>query len=300
MKSHSINITMATWNRVDLTRLCLERILATKLTNAIIHIIDNGSIDDTRQYLSHISKINDNVKVSFFNKNYGVSVAANYGWSLTDCDYYIKIDNDILVLDENWLDDLVSFSERNKEVGMLGYKLLENEKHKSTPVYLQSGDLFYEFPWCLGGIVLIPRKIHNQCGFWTEDYGCYGFEDIDYSNRVRIIGYRSGYHYNENAVKHLGYEADINPVQEKLKHACIHDVNKGEKLYLLNKFLFEEKIRDVKVPRKFLPIQNKSDISFKINREYSSITKIQNELIRKVKYTKDGDKVSFDFNLLKS
>jgi GT2 family glycosyltransferase len=288
---------MVTWNRVNLTRLCLERLLSTNLSNTIIHIVDNGSTDGTREYLSHLSKINDKTKVVFFNKNYGVSVAANYGWSLADSDYYLKIDNDVEILDSNWLNNLINFSEHNKEIGMIGYRLLG--RHKITPIYLSSGDVFHEFTGCGGGVVLISRNIHNQCGFWTEDYGCYGFEDLDYSNRVQIIGYKTGYHSNENAVRHLGYEVNVDINQEEMKQTSVLNIHKGEKLYLINKFLFEERIRSLYVSRKFSPIKNKNGISFKLNREYLSIMKIQNELMRKVKYAVNGDKVSLNLNLLK-
>jgi GT2 family glycosyltransferase len=216
---------------------------------------------------------------------------------LADSDYYLKIDNDVEVLNNNWLNDLINFSERNKEVGMIGYRLLE--RHKVIPVYLSSGDIFHEFTGCGGGIALISKGIHNKCGFWTEDYGCYGFEDLDYSNRVQMIGYLTGYHPNEDAVRHLGYEVDVDIKQEEMKQYSVHNIHKGEKLYLINKFLFEEKIRSLYVSRKFLSIQNKNDISFELNREYLSIMKIQNELMRKVKYAINGDKVSLDLNSLK-
>ncbi|MDR2162056.1 MAG: glycosyltransferase [Desulfovibrio sp.] len=294
----TVNITMVTWNRVNLTRLCLERLLSTKLQDYIIHVVDNGSTDETRSYISHLSSIHNNIKVIFLRKNYGVSVAANYGWTLTDSDYYVKLDNDVEILDDNWLDNLINFRERNKEVGLLGYRLLE--KHKVTPVYLPSGDVFHEFISCGGGLILIPNNIHQQCGFWNEDYGYYGFTDLDYSNRVQILGCRVGYHFNEKAARHLGYDFDIYNNQEELKQNSVHDARKGEKLYLLNKFLFEEKIRSINVDRKFLPEQNKnSDISFYLNPKYIPITKLQNELLAKIKYTKDGDKVRLDFGMLK-
>jgi glycosyltransferase involved in cell wall biosynthesis len=293
--SPSVNITMVTWNRVNLTRLCLESMLASKLPNAVVHVVDNGSTDGTRQYLSDVAERNDNVKVFFLRRNYGIAVAANYGWSSADSDYYVKIDNDVKVSDENWLVDLVNFSERNKEIGMLGYRLLE--KHKITPVYLPSGDLFHQFTSCGGGIVLISRNIHHRCGFWTEDYGCYGFEDLDYSNRVRMIGYRTGYHCHEKAVKHLGYEGDnVDTCQEKLKQAGIHDARKGEKLYLLNKFLFENTIRSIAAPRKFLPVHNNDEISFRLNHQYLPVIKIHNRLLREVRYTPNADgTISLDF-----
>ncbi|MDR2801138.1 MAG: glycosyltransferase [Desulfovibrio sp.] len=294
----SVNITIVTWNRVNLTRLCIDRLLSTKLYNTIIHIIDNGSTDGTHEYLSHLSKINDKVKVFFFNRNYGVSVAANYGWSLTESDYYLKIDNDIEILDNNWLENLLNFSERNKEIGMLGYRLLE--KHKVTPVYLSSGDLFHEFTGCGGGIVSISRNIHNQCGFWNEDYGSYGFEDLDYGNRVLMIGYRTGYHASANSARHLGYEVDVDTNQEKLKQSSVCDIRRGEKLYLINKFLFENKIRSLNVARKFLPVQHKNNIYFKLNRDYLSIIKIQTKMMSKINYTKDNDIISLDFNSFKS
>lgn len=298
MSSPSVNITMVTWNRVNLTRLCIERLLSTNLTDSIIHIIDNGSTDGTQEYLSTLSTIHNKVKVYFLRKNYGVAIAANFGWSLTDSDYYIKIDNDIEILDENWLDYLVGFAERNKEVGMLGYRLLE--KHKVSPVYLSSGDLFHSSEGCGGGVVCIPKRIHQCCGFWNEDYGCYGFEDLDYNNRVVLSGYKIGYYPNDKITKHIGYESDINLDNEKIKLDSVNDITKGEKLYLLNKFLFDNKIREIYVTRKFLPIISNNNIYFKQNKDYLSIIEIHKQLMDNVTYTKNGDKIAINLKAFQS
>lgn len=292
MLSPSVNITMVTWNRISLTRLCVERLLSTRLTDSIINIIDNGSTDGTQKYLSHLSKIHSKVKVHFLHKNYGVAIAANLGWGLIDSDYYIKLDNDVEILDENWLEYLVSFSEKNKDVGMIGYRLLE--KHNINPIYLSSGDLFHHSEGCGGGVVCIPKRIHQCCGFWNEDYGCYGFEDLDYNNRVVLSGSKIGYHPNENIAKHIGYESDIDLNNEKIKSYSVNDTTKGEKLYLLNKFLFENKIRDIYVSRKFLPIQKNNSIYFKQNSKYLSIIEIHKHLINNVTYTKNGDTIAIN------
>jgi GT2 family glycosyltransferase len=288
---------MVTWNRVNLTKLCIERLLSTNLENSLIHIIDNGSTDGTKEYLSHLSTRYDRLKVYFLRRNYGVAIAANFGWSLLDSDYYIKLDNDIEILDKNWLKYLICFAERNKEVGMVGYRLLE--KHKITSVYLSSGDLFHQSGGCGGGVVCISRKIHQCYGFWNEDYGCYGFEDLDYNNRVVLSGYKIGYCPNDNIVKHIGYESDINIDNEKIKFDSVNDITKGEKLYLLNKFLFENKIRDIYVSRKFLPIQKNGNIYFQQSIEYNSILKIQKQLMNNVTYTKNGDTIALDLKSLK-
>jgi len=63
----------------------------------------------------------------------------------------------------------------------------------------------------------------------NEDYGKYGFEDLDYGNRVLMSGQIIGYVDDDNAVKHLGYEPDIDDEQERMKLVNRTSVMAGDK-----------------------------------------------------------------------
>jgi GT2 family glycosyltransferase len=225
----------------------------------------------------------------------GVAAAANLGWASVDAAYYIKLDNDVAILKRGWLAAILRVAS-DSTVGMAGYQCVA--KHAVTPVMLPSGEMFHESSGCNGALACIPRAIHELCGFWNEDYGAYGYEDLDYNNRVRQTGRRIGYHPDSEAVRHMGWGAPADAGYEAKKYASRSAMRTGEKLYLLNKFLFETGVRDIRVARRFLPEEEESGIVFKPNPAYAPISRLQRRLLRETRYSVDGDVVRLDLGAL--
>ena len=50
---------------------------------------------------------------------------------------------------------------------------------------------------------MIPKRTHDVLGFWCEDYGDYGEEDLDYCIRVEYYGLFNIYMEHEDAGIHL-------------------------------------------------------------------------------------------------
>jgi len=92
MQEPHINISIVTYNRLSLTRLCLESLFSKTHGNYTVHIVDNNSTDGTAAYLKDIAAKQDRAKVIFLGRNYGPAVAANYAWAALDADYYVKLD----------------------------------------------------------------------------------------------------------------------------------------------------------------------------------------------------------------
>lgn len=294
-----VNITVVTHGRLPLTRVCLESLLPTVRGKDVrVTVVDNASKDGSREYLQDIAARHEAVRLHRFERNMGVAVAANYGWADADADYFMKLDNDIEILRPDWLEKLLAVMDANPCLGLAGY--CHCAWHERTPVRLPSGHEFLESPGCNGACILIPRHIHAEFGFWNEDYGLYGYEDLDYNVRVLHRGYRIGYVDDDAATRHLGAVRAGDDGREAAKKRSIASVIGGEKLYLLNKFLFEEGVRDMNVPRKYLPETREGRPRFHLNGAYKPILRLQQELLAKVGYTVDGDRVSLDLSAFKS
>ncbi|MDL2272026.1 glycosyltransferase [Desulfovibrio sp. OttesenSCG-928-I05] len=296
-----VNITVVTHQRLALTRLCLESLLPTVAGKDVrVTVVDNGSNDGSRDYLTALAGNWPHMVLHLLPRNMGVAVAANYGWADCDADYYMKLDNDIEILKADWLDALLAIADANPDLGQLGYCCCP--WHAIEAMTLPSGHRFRSGGACNGACVLIPRHAHAALGFWNEDYGRYGYEDLDYNNRALLHGYRIGYADDDNAVAHRGFERDVDENRENAKKRNLDTVIAGEKLYLLNKFLFEEKIRDLYVPRKYLPScgtggkDGRSGIRFSMDPAYQPILRLQQDLLARVSYTVDGDTVSLDLS----
>lgn len=290
-----VNITVVTHQRLALTRLCLESLLPTLVGKAVrVTVVDNGSSDGSREYLAALAGNWPQMVVHLLPRNMGVAVAANYGWADCDADYYLKLDNDIEILKADWLDTLLAIADANPDLGQVGYCCCS--WHEAETVTLHSGQRFHSGEACNGACVLIPRRVHEELGFWNEDYGLYGYEDLDYSHRALLRGYRIGYVDDDAAVAHRGLERDVDERREETKKRSLDSLIAGEKLYLLNAFLFEEKIRDLYVPRKYLPGGSKGGIRFFMDPAYKPILRLQQTLLDKVTYTVDGDRISLDLS----
>lgn len=293
-----VNIIVTTFNRINLTRICLETLLETTGPHCIVTVVDNASSDGTEAYLTAMAERSDRIRVYVLARNMGVSVGVNLGLASVDADYHVKLDNDIELRKPGWVEEMIAIAGGNPEVGLVGYQLCF--WHETERVVLGSGHAFRNSRSCNGGCLLIPRGTFEACGFMNEDYGKYGFEDLDYGNRVLMGGRIIGYVDDDTAVRHLGTEREINLEQERMKAVTRTSVLAGEKLYLLNKLLFEQGIRSRYVTRKYLPASGPGKIRFTLDEAYKPIMKLHQTVLPRFEYTTQGDLVKLDLSRFKT
>lgn len=297
MRDQPVNITVATYDRIEKTRKCLTSLLALTQGNFKVHVVDNASADGTWEFVTSLAAEDSRVQAFRLARNMGVATAANYGWALADNAYYVKLDNDVEILQGDWLLTLLGYLDRNPEIGVIGYHFLE--RHVVTPITLASGDLFWEYGTCGGACIMIPPKTHAELGYWTEDYGKYGHEDMDFSLRCRLHGLKTGYAPLEGKVMHTGHE-DICIEYEERKNDQVQSNLVGERIFFMNKLFFEEGARKLYVPRRLLPIANTFPVRFTSNPEYAGINKLYNALRASIQFQRKDDKVVLDFSKWKT
>ena len=294
-----INITVVTYNRLPLTKICLHSLYQLTEEKYALHIVDNGSSDGTQDFLREFSKDKTNVTVHFLRHNMGVAVAANLGWAAMDADYYMKLDNDIQIISSQWLQVLRRTLEENSEVALAGHRCAD--WHESKNVVLRNGEVFHSAIACNGGCILIPRRTHEKLGFWNEDYGKYGFEDLEYGNRALLTKALIGYHPEGGMIKHLGQAGTSATYKsyDDFKISCYTSQDTGEKLYIINKFLFENNLRPLYVNRRYLPSPCRQGVKFLFNPEYKIIVRLHKTVWQKIEYTVVGQKVALSLRDVK-
>jgi len=184
---------------------------------------------------------------------------------------------------------------------MVGYRLLD-WKDENTPLRLTSGDAFISSKMCNGGCVLISRKIFLEFGFWNEDYGRYGFEDNDYSLRVRLAEYLAGYPSMDCAeVEHMGFTPGFEDDRyEQGKKEKLQKHYQGCDLFVLNHLLYTEKIRSLRMERKYLPHNTGDSVTFTFNPEYRPVSTLQAALRDKISYCEQDNRIHADVSRLKN
>lgn len=290
---------MVTYNRLALTKRAVESLLAKTPEEFTLHVVDNASTDGTPEYLKALASAHENMRVFFLRRNMGVTVAANLGWGAMPSDYYIKLDNDIEIEDPRWLRAMLELADANPELGLVGH-LCGVWPYEITPATLSGGGLLDSCDCCNGGCVLVPQRTHERLGFWNEDYGLYGFEDLDYSERAAQAGLAQGYVPGGGFVRHLGYEAKSRDSRlEASKNGNVAPGSRAEKLFVLNRFLFRQGLRALKVERRYLPGIHNGQVSFRGNPDAMPLAKLQEQLLQKLDYRVTDEGVALDVAALK-
>ncbi|GAB6113471.1 glycosyltransferase [Desulfomicrobium salsuginis] len=241
-KNKYVNICMITHNRLDFTQQSIDSILKHTIFPYTLTVIDNNSNSDTKLYLNKLKQKGIIKNLILLDKNIGVAKASNLAWSLEpNADYYLKIDNDIVINKYEWLNNLVDIADNIAECGAVAY----NFEPVSYPIHVINGRrIRIKIPGNLGGAcILIPRRTHEILGFWCEDYGLYGEEDADYGARILLSKKLNIYMEDENIGIHLpgGKAAIIDPktfVALDEKENCTH--------YDYRKWKDEQRLNNIK------------------------------------------------------
>lgn len=106
-----VTVIIPAYNVCKYVEKCVESVLSQKYKNFELIIVDDGSVDSTREILNGFEKKDSRVKV-LWQKNAGVSAARNAGIDIARGKYIVFVDADDYVA-ENYLDYLVSIVEKN-------------------------------------------------------------------------------------------------------------------------------------------------------------------------------------------
>ena len=135
MNPSKYSLTFACYNSVAYTKLCIESMLEHGTPLDRLVVVDNGSTDETRDYLSTLD-----LGARIFNtQNLGCGVAWNQGALAQQAEWTIIMNNDVLV-SPNWIDNLIGTAEKlNLKVispalieGPLDYDFKAFEKNASN------------------------------------------------------------------------------------------------------------------------------------------------------------------------
>ena len=286
-----VHIGIVTWNRLSLTKLCLESLLTKTKDNFTCTVVDNGSHDGTVEYLLHRAECTPNLTVRLLSRNMGVSVASNLAWDDgKDCDYFIKLDNDIEICDGNWLGRLVQLARTNPSLGPLGYQVYS--RHTGSEKTLADGTRILAVPCCNGACACISHALHEQLGYWNESYGLYGYEDLEYSWRALQVGSQPVYLKTDGKTVLIHHGEDPQRIDrqiETVKKTSWTSASHGTRAYLLHLFLFEKGLLPLKMERKYLPQEVDGVYRFTLNPAHKKIQRLVQQLSKTVRITQDGE-----------
>nr|WP_157684556.1 glycosyltransferase [Cytobacillus praedii] len=195
------SIIILTYNNLEYTKQCLESIRKyTDRDTYELIIIDNNSVDDTKEWLLK----QDDIRVIINKENLGFPRGCNQGIEIAKGENILLLNNDVIVT-ENWLSNMVNSLYSEDRIGAVGPVTNSAAYYTAIPVEYSNLNEMHNFAqdfnksdsekWeerlkLIGYCMLIKRDVVDKIGLLDERFTPGNFEDDDYSVRIRQAGYK--------------------------------------------------------------------------------------------------------------
>lgn len=218
-----LSIIILNYNVRYFLELCLQSVeAAIKGLDAEIIVVDNHSKDES---CAMVRENFPKVKLIENKENLGFSKGNNIGVTHAK-GKYICILNPDTVIAEDTFKTLLTFAEKQTQLGIIGCKLIDGngnylpESKRNVPVvkiainkvfgnskhyyanHLKA-NVIGKVDVFVGAFMLLKRSVFNQVNGFDEDYFMYG-EDIDLSYKIKNAGYQSFYYGKVTVIHYKG------------------------------------------------------------------------------------------------
>jgi GT2 family glycosyltransferase len=194
-----VSLVVLTHSRRHLLQQCVERVLLrTSPATTDIVIWDNGSTDDTPDYLRSLD--DPRIKAVCHPENIGMN-AYPRAVALSNGDYIVELDDDVTNAPAGWDAMLLEAFRQLPDMGYLAADLEFDENDEASQVrhvvrphlyseYELSGVRLLDGPTG-GGCAMTSRAIYDEVGGFRSDEGkIFWLEDEKYIADVQRLGYR--------------------------------------------------------------------------------------------------------------
>ncbi len=205
--SGSVFIIIPNWNGASLLRECLESILEhTAGAEYEVVVVDNGSNDCSRQMLADEFPW---VKVICNNENLGFSRAINQGMVYAiqrSADLVLLLNNDIEIVEDNWLNKVIDLFQSHRDVGIIGCKLvLPNGKIQHAGGYVSLRGINHRgygerdngqydnvdyVDYVTGAVIFSKTDTIKKIGLFDEGFSPVYFEETEWCSRAWKSGFK--------------------------------------------------------------------------------------------------------------
>jgi hypothetical protein len=238
VKEGALSVIIVSYNCKDILKRCLNSLLEElkEISHEII-IVDNNSRDGT---VEEIKSLYPNVKIIANSQNVGFARANNKAILESKGDYLLFLNPDVIV-SPNAIKGLIQFIKDKPTAGLASGKLVNPDGtlqyslrnfpsilnqifecfflHRLAPsLSSRFGEVIYkrdfyeeiqEVDWVSGAVMLVPRNVLKEAGFFDERYFVYS-EETDLCLNLRKAGWKI-YYYPEAVFIHLESTTKHNP-----------------------------------------------------------------------------------------
>lgn len=193
-----VSAIIVTWNRRPELEHCLERLSQQIIPDWMqfdILVIDDGSDDNTADFLANCCSKNRSIFAWRLARNHGPGMARNVALTKTQASYILLVDTDAWIETKDGLQQFVKCLESQTDVAVVGGRTWKDTDHKEVFILggymtanLHSDLRRWRTEW------ESPHFVSSCCSLWRREeivaeggfdpwYG-HGIEDVDVSLRI--------------------------------------------------------------------------------------------------------------------
>jgi len=215
-----VSIIVLCYNAVDHTRRCVSSILKNTCYPYELVLVNNGSTDETEEYLKELyihfemSRLDGeaklyckDIKLLDPGENLGFSGGNNYAAEHAKGQFLCFMNND-LVVGPKWLSSMMRYFIIKKKLAAVGpmannvsgYQNVkpqhsintDEEVDEVAKVFLANNQGLKLVPRLVGFCLIMRKHVFHRIGGWDERYTIGNFEDNDISAAMLEAGYQMG------------------------------------------------------------------------------------------------------------
>jgi hypothetical protein len=221
-----VSIVVINYNGKQHLKVCLDSLLRTDYPNFEIILVDNASTDGSVEW---VTKNYPQIRIVSNKVNLGFSGGCNTGIRNARGKYVAILNNDVEV-DKNWLKPLVDILERDTKIGAADSKYLNFYERNKFDFSAAAGRYLDYFGnvYSRGhgendegtynnlcrifvALTIFRKEVIFKVGLFDEDFFC-GYEDVDLSWRINLIGYKIYYVPNSVIYHKSGATTKLNKI----------------------------------------------------------------------------------------
>ena len=282
-KKIDLSIIIVSYNTKDFLKKCLESlyssIAGSSLLSVEIIIADNGSSDDSLQFINSLKEKELNLKIIDNKSNLGFAKANNLAIKKSSGRYVLFLNPDTIVQKET-LKTMVEFMDKNPKVGASTCRVeltdgqLDQACHRGFPTawnsfcyfsglekifskskifagysltYL-SLDKIHEIDAGCGAFLIVRQPVGEAIGWFDEDYFWYG-EDLDFCYRLKQKGWQVMFVPTTKIIHWKGAASGIKKHSQKVSSASKETKIKAAKASVKVMRIFFQKHYQDKYPK---------------------------------------------------
>ena len=200
-KQPQVAIIIVTYNSdLKLLRDCLDSLKkVTDYDNYKVIISDNGSTNDSNEMVKKdykwVDLIENNANIYFAG---GCNSAIKYALKNYDPDYYFLLNDDVVIIDKDWLSEVVKTAESDPKIGLVGINPVYPDGISQNVGGYISGPLItldkeatglVEFDH-ITAFFLASRKVIKKVGLIDPTFTPYLLDETDYCVRTKRAGFK--------------------------------------------------------------------------------------------------------------